>query len=131
MALLIDSGGTGTGLCGGSIISTTAVLSAAHCTSAGVINYHIVAGAHNRVIIEPEQQRRTVPANAFIPHPQYGPALLRNDIAVIRVTANPFTLTARVQAVRLASNNAERHVGAPVTVSGIFSFLILSLFLRH
>ncbi|KAG5673913.1 hypothetical protein PVAND_003914 [Polypedilum vanderplanki] len=116
IALLIQSP-TGTGLCGGSVISATAALTAAHCTSTGVTGYLLIAGAVNRVQIEPQQQRRQVPSSAFVPHPQYGPLRLVNDIAVIRV-AEAFTLNNVVQAIALASNPNELHVDAVVTASG-------------
>lgn len=112
---------TGAGLCGGSVISQTAVLSAAHCTSAQGTGYTIIAGAENRVQIEPNQQRWTnLPLSAFIPHPNYGPVLLRNDIAIIRNTAAPFTFNQFVQPINLASDNTDRHEGILATVSGDF-----------
>lgn len=115
--MIISPGGAG--LCGGSVITTTAVLTAAHCTSAQVTGYTVIAGAINRVQIEPQQQRWTnLPTSAFIPHPQYGPVLLRNDIAVVRNAAAPFQFNQFVQPIILASDDSERHVGVLATVSG-------------
>ena len=60
-----------------------------------------------------------VPAVNFIRHPNYIAATISNDIAVIRAHgANRWTWTSTVKPVRLASNDAERHVGSPVMVSG-------------
>jgi secreted trypsin-like serine protease len=89
----------------------------AHCTSTGVTGYLLIAGAYNRVQIEPHQQRRQVSAAAFISHPEYGPVRLVNDIAVIRV-AEAFTFNTFVQPIILASDPSELHVGASVQVSG-------------
>jgi secreted trypsin-like serine protease len=116
VALLINSASS-TGLCGGSVISQFAVLTAAHCTSTGVTGYLIIAGAYNRNLIEPNQQRRNVIPDDFIPHPNYGPLRLINDVAVLRFT-QPFTFNTFVQPVSLASDDSNRHVGASVHVSG-------------
>jgi secreted trypsin-like serine protease len=116
VALLINSP-TGTGLCGGSVISQFAVLSAAHCTSTGVQTYLIIAGANNRNQLEPNQQRRTVPASDFIAHPNYGPLRLINDIAVLRFT-QAYTFNEFVRPVVMASDDSNRHVDARVHVSG-------------
>jgi secreted trypsin-like serine protease len=125
-AVLINTA-TGAGLCGGSVISTTAVLTAAHCTSGQGTGYTIVAGAIDRTVIESQQQRWTgLPLSAFIPHPNYGPVLLRNDVAVVRFVTgtgrNPFTWTNAVQPVILASDNSDRHEGILATVSGFGRF---------
>ncbi|KAG5669287.1 hypothetical protein PVAND_017177 [Polypedilum vanderplanki] len=120
VALLISTL-TGTSLCGGSVISTNAVLTAAHCTAPFAQSYLIIAGAYNRVQIEPNQQRRTEPASNFIQHPEYGSIRLINDIAVIRVT-QAFTFNEFVQPVQIASNPNELHVGARVDVSGFGRF---------
>lgn len=95
------------------------MVTAAHCTSASVTGYTIIAGAIDRTFIEPQQQRWTnLPTSAFVPHPNYGPVLLRNDIAVVRNTATPFVWTNAVQPIQLASDNTERHDGIVATVSG-------------
>lgn len=103
--------------------SQTAVLTAAHCTTTGVVGYTIIAGAVDRTQIEPQQQRWTnLPTSAFVPHPNYGPVLLRNDIAVIRFVSvpgsSPFVWTNAVQPIQLASDNTDRHEGVLATVSG-------------
>lgn len=111
------SSASGTGLCGGSVISNFAVLTAAHCTVTGVTNFLIIAGAYNRNLLEPNQQRRNVPPSDFIQHPNYGQLRLVNDIAVLRFT-QAFTFNEFVQPVIMADDNTNRHVGASVHVSG-------------
>lgn len=104
-------------LCGGSVISQFAVLTAAHCTITNVRNFLIIAGAVNRAQVEATQQRRTVEASGFVQHPNYSQLRLANDIAVLQVT-DAFIFNSYVQPVDLASDDENRFVGATVTVSG-------------
>lgn len=117
------SSATQASLCGGSVISHFAVLTAAHCTVTNVQQFLVIAGAYNRNQVEPNQQRRTVPASAFVPHPNYGPVRLVNDIAVIRIDTS-FTFNNYVQRVGLLADDNNRLEGASVTVSGEFSKFI-------
>lgn len=116
--MLTTFGTAGTGLCGASVISSTAVLTAAHCSDARATQFQLIFGAVNRLIDEPNQQRRIVSAAGWVGHPQYNPNTLANDIAVIRFPAAPVTLNAFVQIIDLASNDAELFVGEAVHVSG-------------
>jgi hypothetical protein len=42
-------------------------------------------GAHNMRIIEPTQQRFTIPQEFIRLHPQWSPFLIQNDIAMIHL----------------------------------------------
>ena len=108
-------------LCGGSVISQHAVLTAAHCTLQNVQSFLVIAGAYNRNRVEENQQRRTVPASGFVPHPNYNPFRLLNDIAILHID-QPFVFNRFVQPVAIASNDQERFVGTEVAVSGKFNF---------
>jgi secreted trypsin-like serine protease len=107
---------TGTGLCGGSVLSATRALTAAHCPGGSSTN--VIAGAHNRNQNEPNQQRRNVvPAN-YRNHPNYNARTLVNDISVL-VLPSALTLNSFVVATRLPTAFAnELFVGETATVSG-------------
>ncbi|XP_070508541.1 brachyurin-like [Chironomus tepperi] len=90
---------TTVGLCGGSVLSATSVLTAAHCVG-GTSTILVIAGAHNRNIVEVTQQRRTVmPANYRV-HPLFNPSNFNNNIAVL-VSPQAFTFNVNVQPTRL------------------------------
>ncbi|KAL7015112.1 hypothetical protein ACKWTF_016279 [Chironomus riparius] len=109
--------GAGTALCGGSILSTNAALTAAHCpiNSASTL---VIAGAHNRNIVEATQQRRTVTSANYRIHANYNPSNLNNDIAILLVPT-AWTHNTAVQPTRLPTAFAsELFVGETATVSG-------------
>jgi len=98
VALHITFGG-GTGLCGGSVLTTRSALTAAHCPI-GSSSTLVIAGAHNRNVVEPNQQRRTVTSANYRIHAQYNPSNLNNDIAILITPTPAFTFNAFVTATR-------------------------------
>ena len=107
----------GTGLCGGSVISATVVLTAAHCPI-GSSSTQVILGAHQLTANEANQQRRTVPSARYRLHASYNPSNLNNDIATLilatAVTANQFVRWSILPAL----GNAETFAGELATVSG-------------
>ncbi|XP_035784095.1 brachyurin-like [Anopheles albimanus] len=113
---------TGTGLCGGSVLTNNYILTAAHCVISGATTLAnagtAIIGAHNRNVEEPSQQRIRFEQAGIVAHPQYTPTNIRNDIAVVRLNS-PITFNDRVQPARLPARSDARQFGGSMgTVSG-------------
>ena len=94
-------------------------MTAAHCIING-ISALVIAGANSRLVIEPNQQRRTIPNSGFRVHTGYNPSTLLNDVATL-IVAIPFNFDQFVQPIVLASET-ELFVGETATVSGFGRF---------
>ena len=113
--LLMNFGG-GTGLCGGSIISTRTILTAAHCPI-GSASTQVILGAHQLTANEGTQHRQTAPSSTYRLHGSYNPSNLNNDIATIQLPAG-IPMNAQRSIIALAPATAGTFAGVLATVSG-------------
>ncbi|KAG5668463.1 hypothetical protein PVAND_016403 [Polypedilum vanderplanki] len=91
---------------------------AAHCPI-GSSSTLVIAGAHNRNVVEPNQQRRTVPSSGYRIHANYNPSNLNNDIAILITPTPNFAFGAHVQAARMPTAFAsELFVGETARSTG-------------
>ncbi|NXH47501.1 GRAB protein, partial [Dicaeum eximium] len=81
MAYLKIQNGSQTSYCGGFLIRSDAVLSAAHCVDKEGVT--VILGAHNVRVQEPSQQRFRVEHWAI--HPSYSRAGFKNDIVLLKL----------------------------------------------
>lgn len=108
--------------CGGSIISSTAILTAAHCLI-DLGSATVLVGAHNIEVNEPSREFRTS-SNKII-HPSYDPIYMNNDIAIFKVTI-PFPSNSAIKTIALAPQGTKTYVGYRTLMMGWGSISDLS-----
>ncbi|KAL9701985.1 hypothetical protein quinque_005426 [Culex quinquefasciatus] len=118
-AILINfPDGSGT-LCGGTIISSTFILTAAHCLD-GAIDAVVVVGT-NTISIPSDAQAVEIDVtfHDMLVHPKYDPVDVLNDIAILRLT-KALIFTDKIQPIRFPSRREAQVdlVNLDATVSG-------------
>merc|ERR1719458_1120212 len=99
--------------CGGTLISSTHVLTAAHCTQTDASSIAVILGEHN--IADSDFNRVNVAE--IINHPEYNSGTTDNDYAILRL-ANPVTFTNEVSPACLPADLSNTFAGVLATVTG-------------
>jgi len=110
---LVSSSGK-TPWCGGSILDSTHILTAAHCTAgSSTSSIRVLLGEHNTL----DNDYTIVNIAAINDHPDYNSITLANDFSILTL-ASPITFTTTMRPVCLPAVTAEQYVGATATITG-------------
>ncbi|XP_063260104.1 cathepsin G-like [Prinia subflava] len=116
MAYLIIQHGSGTSTCGGFLIRSDAVLSAAHCADKiGIVKITVILGAHN--INDREQSQQRVLAKDWVIHENYSPVDFKNDIMLVKLDTEA-KINKYVRLISIPSHKESVRTGAACKVAG-------------
>ncbi|XP_075976580.1 brachyurin-like [Anticarsia gemmatalis] len=107
----------GTGICGGSLVSSNRVITAAHCWFDGVHQAWRLTVVLGSVTIYSGGVRQQTSVVAM--HPQWNPDLIRDDVAVIYLPT-PVAFSSTISPIALPSGNelSQNFAGASAIASG-------------
>ncbi|XP_064589442.1 cathepsin G-like [Zonotrichia leucophrys gambelii] len=117
MAFLKIKNATKTSRCGGFLIRSDAVLSAAHCVDeiGTIVSFTVTLGAHNVSRKEPSQQK--IHVEKCVIHPQYSREGFINDILLLKLKKKA-EINEYVRNISFAKENEHVRAGELCTVSG-------------
>lgn len=109
--------------CGGSILSTSYILTAANCSVHFTIFNLIIAVGGDHI-----NSGTTHWLTKIIIHPQYDPDTKRNDVSLLKTTT-PIVFTRYVQPIRISSQHANGGFEATTSGWGLWEVFCLYFFL--
>ncbi|KAF1420959.1 Mast cell protease 1A, partial [Spheniscus humboldti] len=116
MAYLSIGSESGGRQCGGFLLRSDAVLSAAHCVAGKTkVNITVTLGAHN--ISKKEQSQQAFHIGHWVIHPSYSEDTSKNDIMLLKLKPRA-KLTKQVSYIPLPSHNECVKPGTMCTVAG-------------
>ncbi|XP_004609717.2 granzyme H [Sorex araneus] len=112
MAFIRFLSGSSTMRCGGTLVQRDYVLTAAHCKGRAM---NVILGAQN--ISKKERYQQVIPVGKAIPHPDYDPNNLANDIMLLKLKRKA-SLTKAVKPLSLPGLRSRLRPGQVCSVAG-------------